>query len=76
MPHITKVLLGSLPILLAGCVTSEAIKGPNGRSMYYVRELSSYQIYKKAAELCPNGYDTVSPLRQESGFMAQEFECR
>jgi hypothetical protein len=46
--------------LLAGCVTVNEVKGPDGKPALAVKCGDATACYKKAGELCPDGYDFVN----------------
>lgn len=67
----------SLAVLLAGCATDTAITGPNGRAMHFIREQSTFLVYKKAHVLCGNkGYEQVRPLQEQGAFFEMGVECK
>jgi hypothetical protein len=45
--------------LLAGCVSVNEVKGPDGKPALAVKCGDATACYKKAGELCPDGYDFV-----------------
>jgi hypothetical protein len=45
--------------LLAGCVTVHEVKGPDGKTALAVQCPDALACYKKAGELCPDGYNLV-----------------
>jgi hypothetical protein len=45
--------------LLAGCVSVNEVRGPDGKTALAVGCERATACYKKAGELCPNGYDLV-----------------
>ena len=45
--------------LLAGCVAVHEVKGPDGKTALAVKCGDPTACYKKAGELCPDGYDFV-----------------
>jgi len=68
-----KALSFALAILvLAGCTTTQEIKRPDGSTEYLVAcgaSLGWNICYKKANEICPTGYNTLS---QDAGFNRKE----
>jgi hypothetical protein len=50
-----------LPVVLAGCASSQAIKGADGEDQYLVKcgNAVKSKCTEKAAELCPQGYILV-----------------
>jgi hypothetical protein len=46
--------------LLTGCVDVNEVKGPDGKTALALRCGDATACYKKAGELCPNGYDLVN----------------
>jgi hypothetical protein len=56
-----KILLGLLVLaFLAGCVGVHEVKGPDGKPALALKCGDATACYKKAGELCPDGYDLVS----------------
>ena len=45
--------------LLSGCVQVHEVKGPDGKTALALRCGDATACYKKAGELCPDGYDFV-----------------
>jgi hypothetical protein len=55
-----RLLFGLLGLaILAGCVSVNEVKGPDGKPAFAVGCGRATACYKKAGELCPNGYDLV-----------------
>jgi hypothetical protein len=50
--------------LLAGCVSVKEVKGPDGKTALAVKCGDATTCYKKAGELCPDGYDLVGNNNQ------------
>src|SRR5215471_2667630 len=53
-------LLASVLALLAGCVSVNEVKGPDGKPALAVGCGRATACYKKAGELCPDGYEFVN----------------
>lgn len=54
-------------LLLSGCaITSGHDSGPNGRPVYWIDGMSASAAYKKAQQLCPQGYKILGEPRQIS----------
>ncbi|MDH1766271.1 hypothetical protein N5D37_11480 [Comamonas aquatica] len=54
-------------LLLSGCaITSGHDAGPNGRPVYWIDGMSAGVAYKKARQLCPQGYKILGEPRQIS----------
>jgi hypothetical protein len=45
--------------LLAGCVSVDEVKGPDGKPALALKCEDATACYKKAGELCPDRYDLV-----------------
>jgi hypothetical protein len=45
---------------LAGCVQVSEVKGPDGQTALALKCGNATDCYKKAGELCPDGYDFVN----------------
>lgn len=55
-----KIAVFAVAALLTGCVQITHINGPDGRPAMVLRcGMQEDQCYKKAGELCPDGYDMV-----------------
>ena len=74
-----RLLFGLLGLaILAGCVSVNEVKGPDGKPAFAVGCGRATACYKKAGELCPDGYDFVDKnnsftsghfaLQQHGGF--------
>ena len=46
-------------VLLAGCVSVHEVKGPDGKPALALKCGDATACYKRAGELCPDGYDLV-----------------
>jgi hypothetical protein len=46
-------------VLLAGCVSVKEVKGPDGKPALALKCGDATNCYKRAGELCPDGYDLV-----------------
>jgi hypothetical protein len=46
--------------LLSGCVQVSEVKGPDGKAALALKCGNATDCYKKAGELCPDGYDFVN----------------
>ena len=66
-----KLLLMTLgcTFFLAGCATSKPIQGPNGKPAYLVKCGGAVidACYKKAAEVCPDGYTLLEKTGGQNG---------
>lgn len=66
------VLVAAVLFVLAGCTTTQEIRRPGGAIEYLIAcgaALGWNICYKKANELCPTGYNTLS---QDAGFNRKE----
>ena len=61
-------------LLLTGCATTIP-SGPGGQPMHHVEGLGSTSAYKKASQMCPNGYNVIHS-RQQGVFFVLDIECR
>jgi hypothetical protein len=57
--------------LLAGCVQVHEVKGPDGKTALAVKCGDATACYKKAGELCPDGYDLVGNNNQNFVYGSQ-----
>lgn len=66
-----KNLIILIAIFLSGCATSTKMILPSGVTGYSI-ECGAYsqECYKKAGELCPNGYDIVSDQTTQRTFFS------
>ena len=62
------VLCGLLAsVTVGGCaITSSYGTGPNGKPVHYIDGMSAGVAYKKANELCPDGYEMLGHPKQTS----------
>ena len=66
------VLVAAVLLVLAGCTTTQEIRRPGGATEYLIAcgAGTGWNIcYKKANDLCPSGYNTLS---QDAGFNRKE----
>lgn len=57
--------MGLVAVLLSGCaMTSGYSKGPDGKPVHWIDGMSASVAYKKADELCPNGYKILGEPKQ------------
>lgn len=74
LPHFS--ILGALVLGLTGCVTADPIMSPGGKQGFAIScdgtARSMTDCYKKAAEVCPKGYNVVDK-NSESGFSANAY---
>jgi hypothetical protein len=64
--------------LLSACsITSGYEKGPHGRPVYNIDSMTAGAAYKKADQLCPNGYDIISLQGQATAMdYIMTIECK
>lgn len=61
------LITGLAAIIVSGCaITSSYSNGPHGGSVHYIDGISAGAAYRKASQLCPNGYDTLQIQGQTS----------
>ncbi len=59
--------LAAISVGLSGCaITSSHASGPNGKPVHYIDGMSAGVAYKKANELCPEGYEILGNPKQTS----------
>lgn len=61
-----------------GCaITSGFHSGPNGRPVHYIDGMTAGVAYKKAAQLCPSGYEILGDPRQTTALdYEMTVECK
>lgn len=61
------ILTVGVATVLSGCaMTSSYSRGPHGGAVHMIDGMSAGVAYKKADQLCPNGYDIISQQGQTS----------
>lgn len=57
-----------MTLALSGCATaSGSATGPHGRPIFTVEAPYASMLFKKATEVCPAGYEFVTPPMQDGG---------